>query len=118
MKKFLASWRLRVGALMVGVLTVSGFARGATQYVVANDDVAYPYQTGVSFYKVAPNGLLTLQQQVITGGYGISGGFFGTNRISVLNSGNQGCIYASEALSGNIAGIVVSTLTLGGSVPG
>lgn len=118
MKKFLASWRLRVGALMVGVLTMSGFARGATQYVVANDNVAYPYQTGVSFYKVAPNGVLTLQQQVITGGYGISGGFFGANRISVLNSGNQVCIYASEALSGNIVGIVVSTLTVGGMAAG
>ena len=109
---------LRGAALMAGILAASGLAVAATQYVVANDDVAFPFLTGVSFYAVAPDGTLTLQQQIQTGGYGISGGFFGTNRISVLDSGNQQCVYSSEAGTGDVVGIAVGTLTVGGRATG
>ncbi len=87
-------------------------ATAAAQYVVTNDD------PGVSFYAVAPDGQLTLQQQVSTGGFGNVAGFFGTSRISVLNSGNQQCVYASAPSTGQIVGIVISTLTVGGSASG
>ncbi len=81
-------------------------------------DVAFPFITGVSFYTVSPGGSLTLKQQVQTGGYGIAGGFFGANRISVLDNASQQCVYASEALSGNIVGISINTLTVVGSTAG
>jgi hypothetical protein len=118
MKKFQESWLLSAAALMVGVLAVSGLAAAATPYVVANDDSPFPFRTGVSFYAVAPDGSLTLKQQVQTGDYGIVGGFFGTNRIRVLNDAKQGCVYASEAAIGDVVGIVASTLTVGGSAKG
>ncbi|MBZ5570454.1 MAG: lactonase family protein [Acidobacteriia bacterium] len=118
MKTSMESGLLRATAVLVGILAVCGLAAGATQYVVASDDMVAPFPTGVSFYAVAPNGLLTLQQQVVTGGSGIGGGFFGANRISVLDSGNQGCVYASDAGNGGIVGIVVSTLTVGGRATG
>jgi sugar lactone lactonase YvrE len=118
MKSFLESWLLSAAALILGVLAVSGIAAAATQYVVANDDSPFPFRTGVSFYTVAPDGSLTLKQQVQTGDYGIVGGFFGTNRIRTLNNANQGCVYASEAAIGDIVGIVGSTLTVGGSAKG
>jgi Lactonase, 7-bladed beta-propeller len=103
---------IRAAALMTSVLAAHGLATAATQYVVTNDD------PGVSFYTVAPDGQLTLQQQVSTGGFGNVAGFFGTNRISALNSGNQQCVYASAASTGQITGIVVSTVTVGGSATG
>lgn len=84
----------------------------AAQYVVTNDD------PGVSFYTVAPDGVLTLKQQVQIGGFGNVAGFFGTNRISVLDSENQQCVYASEGSVGEITGIVVGTLTIGGNATG
>jgi hypothetical protein len=112
MKGFLESPFLRVAVLVACVLAMSGLGTGETQYVITNDD------PGVSFYTVAPSGALTLKQQVQTGGFGNVAGFFGTNRISVLNSGNQHCVYASDASVGEIVGIIVDTLTVGGSATG
>ncbi len=97
---------------MAGVFAVSGLAVAATPYVVTNDD------PGITFYSVAPDGTLTLQQQFQTGGFGNVAGFFGANRVSALNSGNQQCVYSSQASSGEIVGISVGTLTLGGSATG
>ena len=105
-------------AALVFALAVHGVAWGATQYVVANDDQPYPFRAGVSFYTIGPNGLLASRQEVLTGGNGISGGFFGVNRLGVLNGTSQQCVYASEAGTGDIAGIAVSSLTLSGSTKG
>jgi sugar lactone lactonase YvrE len=118
MKMFLRSLLPRAIGLLAGVLVISSSAAAATQYVVANDDSAPPFGSGVTFYTVAPNGLLTLKQQVLTDGFGIAGGFFGANRIRALNSGGQSCVYASQATDGNIVGINVNTLTVGGSAAG
>jgi 6-phosphogluconolactonase (cycloisomerase 2 family) len=112
MKKFLQFRLLRAAALLAGVLSVSGLATGATQYVVTNDD------PGISFYTVAPDGALKLKQQVPIGGFGNVAGFFGTDRLSMLNGGNQECVYASVPSIGHIAGIAVGTLTVGGDVTG
>jgi 6-phosphogluconolactonase (cycloisomerase 2 family) len=106
-----------IGALLTGILTATAFATGATQYVVANDDRGFP-GTGVSFYLAGTSGQLTLHQHVITGGLGVGGGYFGANRVSVLNSGKEQCVYASEAATGDIVGIPVSTLTPGSGVKG
>jgi len=118
MNRFFASWLFRGAVLVACVLAASGPAMSTTHYVVTNDDDTLPFPLSVSFYTVASDGQLTLTQQVQAGGDGIGGGFFGTNRIAVLNSGSQQCVYASAALTGNIAGINVSTLTVGGNVTG
>jgi sugar lactone lactonase YvrE len=99
-------------ALLAGVLAASGLASGATSYVITNDD------PGVSFYSVGTGGALTLQQQLDIGGFGNVAGFFGANRIVMLNSGGQQCAYASVSSTGNIVGIAISTMTVGGSATG
>src|SRR5271168_1105469 len=92
-------WLLRglVAFICVGFWTcaLSAPAAGATapHYIVTNDDVTFT--NGVSFYSLASNGDLTLVQQVVTNGTGIGGGFFGTNRLSLLNSASNECIYAA-----------------------
>mgnify|MGYP002401887085 CR=1 FL=1 len=118
MKRFATSQVLCTVALTVSLLAASGIASAGTQYVVANDDAAYPFGTGVSFYTINANGLPIFLQQVQTGGYGIGGGYFGMNRLAVLNTSEQQCVYASEATSGNIVGIAVNTLTVGGTASG
>ena len=118
MKRFATSWLLRSLALLVGVLTVSGLATAGTQYVVTNDDSAFPFLTGVSFYTVGSNGLPVFQQQVQTGQFGIGGGYFGMNRVAVLNSSTQQCVYASEAASADVVGVAINTLTVGGKASG
>lgn len=109
---------LRICALLLGVLAGCGQLYAGTQYIVANDDAAAPFPSGVSFYRIQANGFPLLVQDVQTGGMGIGGGFFGMNRISVLNSGGQACVYASDAATSDIAGINVTTLTLSGNTTG
>ena len=117
--KRLRKYRLsRAVALLAWLLTLSASALAATSYIVANDDTGFPFITGVSFYTIDPGGILTLKRQVQTGGYGIGGGYFGANRIAVLNSGQQECVFASEATTGDIVGILVHTLNLGGRASG
>ena len=53
-----------------------------------------------------------------TGGIGIAGGYFAANRVNVLDSENAECVYASQATSGDVIGIVVRTLAVGGSARG
>jgi len=107
----LRKWWPHLASCLAVILVFSGTTRAQTQYVVTNDD------PGVSFYTVAPNGVLTLKQRMELG-LGSVGGFFGANRIQVLDSGNQQCVYASLASTGEIFGILVSKLTLVGSASG
>lgn len=127
MKGFSQFGSLRLIALLAGVLAAGGLslnalAQAGTQYVVTNDDAAFPYASGVSFYAVGANGALTFQQQVQTGGVGIAGGYFGMDRIAVSgsmeDSGNEQCVFASDAGSGDIVGIAVRSLTLVGQATG
>jgi 6-phosphogluconolactonase (cycloisomerase 2 family) len=118
MKRFLESRIWPVAALLSVVLAVSGLAAGGTRYVVANDDQSGFILGSITFYTISPAGLLTHPQAVVVSSVGISGGFFGTNRISAINSGKNGCVYASEAGTGDIVGIVASTLAPGGSALG
>jgi hypothetical protein len=104
--------------LLVLLLGVNGIGFAGTQYVVTNDDLAFPFLTGVGFFAVGPNGVPVFQQQVQTGQYGGGGGYFGMNRIAVLNTRDQQCVFASEARLGDIVGIAISTLTIGGSASG
>jgi hypothetical protein len=118
MKRFLASRFLCVAALLAGVLGTSGVARANDPYLIANDDQSGFILASVTFYNVSPEGLLTLKKRVGTSGNGISGGFFGTNRVSVLNSAKNDCVFVSDAGSGSIVGIVVSTLDPAGTTTG
>jgi hypothetical protein len=108
---------LRAAALMASLVTVSQRALAAPPYLIANDDASFPF-TGVSFFAVHPHGGLTRAGQVATVGTGIGGGYFGANRIAVFSSASQACVFASEAGSGDIVGIDINTLSVGGSAHG
>jgi 6-phosphogluconolactonase (cycloisomerase 2 family) len=105
---------------MVGLFAVGGFASGASHshYVVTNDDVPPRNPTSVTFYTVDAGGLLVMKKTVLTGGIGIAGGYFAANRVNVLDDGKAECVYASEATSADIVGIVVSSLKVGGRARG
>src|SRR5208282_4810455 len=48
----------------------------------------------------------------------IGGGYFAANRVSVLNSGNAECAYATIAQSGEVEGIAIKTLAVDGHAVG
>src|SRR2546423_2545146 len=118
MKKFLISWLFCAAGLIVSLASISSFATGGTQYVITNDDLVPELVSVVSVYSVAPDGSLGFPQFVATFGNGINGGFFGLNRLRVLNSGNQQCVFASEAFSGEIAGVDLNNLNDGSLASG
>ena len=111
---------LRMTPALIGVCFASGVAAGAGKphYLVTNDDIPPRLSSSVTFYAVGADGGLTMVEQVLTGGVGIGGGYFGANRINVLDSGNSECIYASDAANADVAGIVVKTLKVGGRARG
>lgn len=113
------SWLWFLITALLGICT-SRVALGASppHYVVTNDDVPAPAASSVTFYTVGPEGLLTKKAKVLTGRGGIAGGYFAANRVSVLDDGNAECVYASQAASGNIDGIVVQTLKFAGTTRG
>jgi 6-phosphogluconolactonase (cycloisomerase 2 family) len=110
MKRSTQFWFLL--ALAVCIFAPANFLTAATPYLITNDD------PGVSFFTVAPDGTLSLQQQVGIGGFGTVAGFFGANRVVALNSGKQQCVYASSSSAGSISGIVLSSLLVGGTASG
>jgi 6-phosphogluconolactonase (cycloisomerase 2 family) len=114
------SWLPRLTAVLVGLCILSGVAVGANKphYLITNDDVPPPFATDVTVYTVDANGFLKLKTKLPTGGIGIGGGYFAANRVNVLHSGNAECIYVSQATSADIVGVVVRTLTIGGSARG
>jgi hypothetical protein len=116
-------WRSLFMAAFALVFLASGSAQAASQpqYLVTNDDSAPSLGETIgsyTFYTVGAGGSLTENQQVLSNGSGIGGGYFGANRLAMLNNGTDQCIYASEANAGDIVGIVVSTLQLGGTAFG
>jgi 6-phosphogluconolactonase (cycloisomerase 2 family) len=120
MKISLRAWLLRALGVLFGVWIASGFAAGAGKphYLVTNDDIPPATSSSVTFYTVGTDGTLTLKGHVRTGQGGIAGGYFGANRINVLNSANAECVYMSQSLTGEIEGIVVETLKRGGHTKG
>jgi len=112
------SWFPRCSALLVWVCLASCFARGATQphYLITNDDGVFG--NSVTFYTIGSNGVLTLTGQVQTAGFGIGGGFFSANRVTFLNISGNECVYASDAATGDIVGVDVTTMAVGGSASG
>jgi 6-phosphogluconolactonase (cycloisomerase 2 family) len=106
--------------VLAGICAASGFAVGASRphYLVTNDDVPPALASSVTFYTVGSNGVLTMKQKVLTGRGGIGGGYFGSKRVNVLNDGKAECVYMSQAAGGEIEGISVKTLTIGGHAIG
>lgn len=113
---FLSS-KLTIGLLLF--CFASGLSFGSdTHYVITNDDVPPKLLNGISIYSIAPDGQLTYLKSVRTGGFGIGGGFFGSNRIRVLDNGDMKCVYFSEAFDGDIVGVSIPSGNVGGTASG
>ncbi|HVI09313.1 MAG TPA: beta-propeller fold lactonase family protein [Candidatus Binatia bacterium] len=100
------------------IFPIAAMAGSTPSYVVTNDDSPGFFPVSATFYGVGSTGLLTLDKFVTLTGSGIAGGYFNANRVVALNSSNNQCIFASAAANGEITGISVSTLEIGGSATG
>jgi 6-phosphogluconolactonase (cycloisomerase 2 family) len=109
---------LFVALLAVCLGSACAFGASGNPILIANDDSVGPLPGTVTIYTIGTDGALTFLQQVKTGGLGIAGGFFGTNRVAVLNGPPQSCIYVSDAATADVAGIDATTLKPGGRAQG
>lgn len=118
MRMRVLSWLPRGSALLFMLCSISSLALAGSQphYLITNDDAAFG--SNLTFYTVSANGSLKLAHQVSTGGFGIGGGYFGANRIVLLNSASQQCVYASDAGSNDIVGVDLNSLLASGTVTG
>ena len=64
-------------------------------YVAVNQDIAFPTPNAVGFLQASGTQLLN-ENNVSTNGFGIQGGFFGTQRLNSLPSLTAPCLYVSD----------------------
>jgi 6-phosphogluconolactonase (cycloisomerase 2 family) len=115
----LTSTTLAVMTAVCAAGTLPSKVPSPVTYVVTNDDNVS--HNSVSFY--VPGGTqsspqLTFNNAVDTGGMGIGGGLFGTARVRTAADSSAQCLYASDAGSATIAGIVIQTQQAAGSFSG
>jgi hypothetical protein len=108
---------LLVVALAMGLMgadrkAVSAPARvpATPSYVIANDDLPPRIPTSGTFFPIGANGSLQAPARVSMGGVGSGGGYFASNRVSVLNSSTAACAYLSMGASAEISGIDIQSL--------
>jgi 6-phosphogluconolactonase (cycloisomerase 2 family) len=113
------SWVSCLTAVLLGICASDfAFSADKPRYLVTNDDTPPPAASSVTFYTVGTNAQLTMKAKVLTGRGGIGGGYFAANRVTVLENGNAECVYASQAAGGEIDGISIKTLRIGGHAVG
>lgn len=109
------------GGVLFGFLLICGtaVAAAAPHYLITNDDRSGNFfANSLTFYTIEGDGTLTLKQQVPIGVTGAIGGYFPANRIVVLNTSGNQCVFASDAATGEIDGVDVNTLTMLGHANG
>ncbi|HEX8816310.1 MAG TPA: beta-propeller fold lactonase family protein [Terriglobales bacterium] len=105
---------------LVGVVCRAGFATGQAniKYLITDNDVTPPFANSVTVLTVGSDGTLSPKDTIETGGQGIGGGFFATQRVVALQDGNTPCAFATDAASGDIAGLNLQTLKITGNFRG
>jgi len=87
--------------------------KSVTHYVITNDDLPGQVANTATFFSIGKAGKLTEETAVRAGADGIAGGYFGMNKISVLNAKQQ-CVYVTASFSGQIATIALPTFKMSG----
>jgi len=118
MNETLCSALLRMLVLVTLLLGCVGVTSAQTQYVITNDDVVAPFPNSISFFSVEADGTLQLAQEVRIGGFGIGSGYFGAKRVVALDNADQQCAFGSEAFTGDIVGIAISSFAITGRASG
>jgi hypothetical protein len=101
--------------LMSAVGSVAGTPPGQTTFVITNEDAIFA--NNVSFFAAGGtvgSPTLSFDSRLSIGGEGIGGGFFGLSRVAMLADPSAQCVYASNAGTGDISGVVLATRQLAG----
>jgi 6-phosphogluconolactonase (cycloisomerase 2 family) len=86
-------------------------------FVFSNND-SPAFINSVTIYTIGSDGRPVRSAVVPTDGMGIGGGFFAASRLLVIPTGSTICLFASDAGTGDIAGIDANTQTVTGNFAG
>ena len=99
---------------LAGIAEAGGPASAAptsvTPYLITNDDLPPKIPTSGTFFTFAADGTPQNPTRVTLGGVGSGGGYFASNRVSILNSSTQQCAYLSLGGSGEIGAVDIQAL--------
>lgn len=99
--------------LVLGSALLAQEARPATvvpSYLIANDDRPPKTPMSGTFFSLQSDGLPQNPLRIIVGGVGTGGGYFATNRVSVLHSTIAACAYLSLGSSGEVSAVDIRAL--------
>jgi hypothetical protein len=85
--------------------------------LIANEDLSGPGLSEVSVYNIQGT-QLNFSTALVTAGYGISGGFFGTQRLNSIPSLSAPCVYVADSGTNDISIVSIPAVELLGSVTG
>ncbi len=112
-----------IPVLAAFLLTVAGAAAfgqqssGTDNFLFSNND-SPAFTNSVTFYTIGSGGLPVRSAVVSTDGLGVGGGFFAVSRMLVVPAGTTICLFASDAGTGDIAGIDANAQTVTGNFAG
>jgi WD40 repeat protein len=86
-------------------------------YLITNDDLPPKIAFGATFFTFAADGTPRNPNKVNLGGVGAGGGYFGFNRVSVLQGDSAACAYLSLGGSGEIGAVDIQALQDIGNFP-
>lgn len=113
----LAVWLLfGVGLIVPAPAWAQESPAGTLRYLVANDDLPPKLPTSGSFFTILADGTPVNPTRVNLGGAGSGGGYFASNRISLLN-GAAKCAFMSMGGSSEISAVDIETLQNIGNFP-
>ncbi len=90
--------------IMAGPAALGQQSSGTDSFVFSNND-SPAFTNSVTIYTIGSEGRPVRSADVSTEGLGIGGGFFAASRLLVVPTGETICLFASDAGSGDIAGI-------------
>lgn len=102
---------------LIAFCTTNAFAQ---HFIVTNDDNFNSGLNSATFFPVNTDGSLGSPKNVPTGGTGLGGTFFSTQRISVLDTTTRKCVWVTNDADspGDITGINAVTQKVTGTFPG
>jgi WD40 repeat protein len=86
-------------------------------YLIANDDRTPKAPMSGTFFSFQSDGLPQNPVRVDLGGVGSGGGYFATNRVSVLKSATSACAYLALGGSGEISAVDIPSMQAIGDFP-
>ena len=111
---FLALYSLLVNPFQ-GAGQDSNPSTSVTRYLMTNDDRPPKVAMSSTFFSLRSDGLPQNPVRVNIGGVGTGGGYFATNRVSVLNSTTAACAYFGIGGSGAITVVDIQAQHAAGS---